>query len=214
MSQQVTIEERLSALYDGEISSFEGHRLTSELLTNGSRKARWLRYQMISDVVRGEIPQDWDAGFADRVMQCIESEPAHDVEISRKSSNMWLKPVAGFALAASVAAVSIFTLQIATKSDSGVDMAMTETPVETAVAPQAASTLAEIPQAPVSGDNAMVRQVNTTDAAITPVITDIPLADPRMDSYLATHAEFASRPGFLSRVRIVGYSTPSPEEEH
>lgn len=213
MSQHVTIDERLSALYDGEMSSFEGKRLVSELLSNSPRKAKFLRYQMMSDVLHGEIRNPWASDFATRVMQGVESDPAYSIDSSDKSSSHpWLKPVAGFALAASVAAVSIFALQFATNEDSGLEMATAETQVEEAATTAAgqSQTLAELPQTSVT-DNAMF--VNTTkdmpalpdDAAL--------LSDPRMDSYLATHAEFASRPGFLSRVRIVGYSGSSPEEK-
>lgn len=212
MSQQVTIEERLSALYDGEMSSFEGHRLTSELLANSKRKAKWLRYQMVSDVMRGEVSQKWDPGFANRVMQGIESDPAYAIQSTRKSSHAWLKSAAGLALAASVAAVSIFALQFATSPDSGLEMAATEPAIEDATAAQP-QTLAELPQSTTTTDNSMVRQVNTTEIAPAVATTGTALTDPRMDSYLATHAEFASRPGFLSRVRIVGYSGSSPEEE-
>ena len=213
MSQQVTIEERLSALYDGEMSSFEGHRLTSELLINSKRKSKWLRYQMISDVMRGEVSQQWDAGFADRVMQGIESDPAYDMQDADKSTHAWLKPAAGLALAASVSAVSIFALQFATSPDSGLEMASsTEPAIENAAAAQP-QTLAELPKSTTTTDNSMVRQVNTTEIAPAVATTGTVLTDPRMDSYLATHAEFASRPGFLSRVRIVGYSGSTPEEE-
>lgn len=219
MTTQVTTKERLSALFDDELSAFESRRLTSELLTNAERKMQWLRYQMIGDVMRGDIGSQVDTGFTDRVMQNIRAEETHSIQAEKISKpRSWAKPVAGLAMAASVAAVSILALQFMTQSGTGTavnvantDQASTPAGIQQVAVQKQAQTLAELPKA--TADNSLVRQVNTTDVKQLGEIQNIPLTDPRMDSYLATHAEYASRPGMLSRVRIVGYSSSADKEE-
>jgi len=219
MATQATTKERLSALFDSEVSDFECRRLTSELLANTDRKVQWLRYQMIGDVIRGGPGSHVGTGFADRVMRSIEAEMPHSTQLeTADKSRAWIKPAAGFAMAASVAAISIFALQFMTQSGTGpaVNVAGTDqitapTDFKQVAAQKPAQVLAELPSA-TTADNSSVRQVNTTDIKQLGEIQNIPLTDPRMDSYLATHAEYASRPGMLSRVRIVGYSSSSDEE--
>ena len=218
MTTQTTTEERLSALFDDEVSAFENRRLTSELLTNAERKMQWLRYQMIGDVMRGGPGSQVDTGFTDRVMQNIRDEETHSVPAEKISKpRSWAKPVAGLAMAASVAAVSILALQFMTQSGTGTavnvantDQASTPAGIQQVAVQKQDQVLAELPK--TTADNSLVRQVNTTDVKQLGEIQNIPLSDPRMDSYLATHAEYASRPGMLSRVRIVGYSSSDKEE--
>ena len=219
MTTQVTTKERLSALFDDELSEFENRRLTSELLTNAEYKLQWLRYQMIGDVMRGGPGSQVDTGFTDRVMQNIHAEEAYSTPVDKVNKpRSWAKPVAGLAMAASVAAVSILALQFMTQSGTGqaVNVANTSQTSAPAGIQQVAvqkqnQVLAELPKVPAT-DNSLVRQVNTTDIQPLGEIQNIPLSDPRMDSYLATHAEYASRPGMLSRVRIVGYGSSDKEE--
>lgn len=219
MTTQVTTKERLSALFDDELSEFECRRLTSELLTNAERKMQWLRYQMIGDVMRGDLGSQVDTGFTDRVMQNIRAEEMHSVPAEKVSKpRPWAKPVAGLAMAASVAAVSILALQFMTQSGTGTvvnvantDQTSTPTDIQRVAVQKQAQVLVELPKA--TADSSLVRQVNTADIKQLGEAQNIPLADPRMDSYLATHAEYASRPGMLSRVRIVGYSSSADKEE-
>ncbi|HID83058.1 MAG TPA: hypothetical protein EYH06_01855 [Chromatiales bacterium] len=219
MTTQVTTKERLSALFDDELTEFENRRLTSELLTNAEHKMQWLRYQMIGDVMRGGLGSQVDTGFTDRVMQTIHAEETYSTPVEKiNKPRPWVKPVAGLAMAASVAAVSIFALQFMTQSgtNTAVNVANTSevsTPagIQQVAVQKQGEVLAELPKAPAT-DNSLVRQVNTADIQPLGEIQNIPLSDPRMDSYLATHAEYASRPGMLSRVRIVGYGSPDKEE--
>lgn len=219
MTTQVTTKERLSALFDDELSAFENRRLTSELLTNAEHKMQWLRYQMIGDVMRGGPGSQVDTGFTDRIMQNINAEEAYSTSVDKVSKpRSWAKPVAGLAMAASVAAVSILALQFMTQSGTSTavnvaNTSQTSTPagVQQVAVQKQNQALAELPEAPAA-DNSLVLQVNTTDIKPLGEVQNIPLTDPRMDSYLATHAEYASRPGMLSRVRIVGYSSSDKEE--
>ena len=216
MATQMTTNERLSALFDGELSEFECRRLTAEVLTNAERKATLLRYQIMRDVMRGDLGGQMDSGFADRVMQSLANEEIQVTPAEKGGkSRAWLKPVVGLAMAASVAAVSIAALQLLTRNGTEMPVEMAETvqtpasaDVRQVAVQSPAPVVAELPDAPVA-DNALVQQVNAADSKPPGEIRNIPLTDPRMDSYLATHAEHASRPGMLSRVRIVGYSSPA-----
>jgi hypothetical protein len=50
-----------------------------------------------------------------------------------------------------------------------------------------------------------VEKANSKDSQAKAEILKPVVSDPRMNSYLATHAEFAARPGIMPRVRVIGF---------
>ena len=199
------IEERISALVDGESGAFEARRLARELTTNESLKKRWARYHLIGDAMRDELPPRIPRGFSAQVMAQIHGEmPGYDSMLNPTRSR-WSKPLAGLAIAASVAAVSVLLLQTLTSHS------VSQTPLEVATTP-ASTSLPEQPlPAPKATTVAVVRDSND-EAPMTVQPTpgdfktlEVNIVDSRMDSYLATHAEFASQPFLLPEVRVVGF---------
>jgi sigma-E factor negative regulatory protein RseA len=191
-------EERVSALVDSELTSFESRRLITELEKDAALKERWGRYHLIGDVLRDEMPREVDLSFASKVMDRINEEVAPG-SLSIKE-NAWLKPLAGVAITATVAVVSLLGLKNLT-SEGGLS------PEQIAASERAAPTQ---PVVADTGANGMVQPVSIEKSNIegsqgkAEILKPV-MSDPRMNSYLATHAEFAAGPGILPRVRVIGF---------
>jgi len=99
--------EQLSALVDDELTH-ETSSVIESLLEDSEAKKTWERYHLIGDSLRGHLPERYE-NTADRVSSVIASEPT--ILAPRKKSPDIMKPVMGFAIAASVAAVAIFNVQ-------------------------------------------------------------------------------------------------------
>lgn len=106
--------ERLSALLDDEINVPADARL-DELLADVNMQRRMRRYQLIGDALRRDLPVNIDPDFHHRVMAEIsQHEKPVVVATGRSSSSLvdWfkgaaLKPIAGMAVAATVAVVTV-----------------------------------------------------------------------------------------------------------
>ncbi len=105
-----TKKENLSAFLDNESGEFEQRRLLDELQKDDELLQAMSHYTLIGDTIRNEqpkamTPSDFLAGIHER----LEDEPSYDdvyVEQQKENtSHSWLRPAAGFAVAASIAAV-------------------------------------------------------------------------------------------------------------
>lgn len=99
--------EQLSALVDDELTH-EAASTIDNLLEDKQVREIWTRYHLIGDSLRGHLPGRYE-NTADRISVAIASEPT--VLAPKKKSSTLMKPVMGFAIAASVAAVAIFNVQ-------------------------------------------------------------------------------------------------------
>ncbi|MGF1527739.1 MAG: sigma-E factor negative regulatory protein [Candidatus Competibacterales bacterium] len=104
--------EDLSALVDGELDDGRMSFVVRRLTRDAEIKGRWERYHLISDALKGQLPQRMDRGFADGVMAAVAQEAQSQAEsVPRRTPSAWRHtPAVGFALAASVALVSFLTL--------------------------------------------------------------------------------------------------------
>lgn len=172
--------EILSAFTDNESSIFEGKLSVKELLNSEDQRARWARYYIIGDALRGETPDRIDPGFSERVMRKIERSPMDPVEHQGgRHGSGFLKPVASLAMAVSVAVATVLGVRAL------------NTPDEISVTgPQIASRSTGIE--PVTG--------------ATPGMSVLaPEAQVNLDRYLARHAGYAPSRGMTPYARIVGY---------
>jgi len=183
----VSKDEHLSALVDDEAGDFERRRMLDELIASEGDRQRWSRYHLIGDVMRGDAPPVIDAGFAARVSAAIAEESMDAVPASGRVGRL-AKPVAGFAMAASVAVATVLGVQGLISPDEG-------------LAPGAGPTVTA--QAPVVAP-AGIRQVAVTQDAA-------PVAGSRqtvnLNSYIVRHTEYAAQQGMLPQARVVGYTT-------
>jgi negative regulator of sigma E activity len=102
--------EELCAMMDGELGQSEARFLLKRLGHEQQLIACWKRYHFSRAVLRGEIAVQPKC-LCDRVSAAIEQEPTPAIEPVSASSLLpaWLQPVAGFAVAATVA-IAAFTL--------------------------------------------------------------------------------------------------------
>jgi negative regulator of sigma E activity len=170
------------------------------------------RYQLIGDVMRNELPERLQLDFVDQVRAEISQQPElSKIPVSNSaatgSTPSWLwsilfKPVAGLAVAATVAVVLVSNVQLLNSNDSG-DGQMA------AVTPSAARVeqLANLPiitnarrvatgQASGYQQSGMHWKVRRDEAAM----------QNKLNTYLINHNEY-SRPmqGIIPQVRVVGF---------
>lgn len=186
MSEQK--REQLSAFMDGELD--ETSSIADELMRDTSLGLAWRRYHVITDVIQRNLPRYLNQDLVSRVSAAIKDEPTILAPSGRKPVVAVLKPVAGLAIAASVAALAVFAVRNNQQDDYNT------------ISPEAS--IAQ--QSPVKQVTTLpMRQVSTGN--IEPVYQPIP-ANSRLNSYLVNHNEYrthAGMQGMLPYVRIVTY---------
>ena len=103
-----TKKERLSAFMDDEIDG-RHEDLVDDLLKDPELLDTWSRYHLISDGLKQGLPGVMDTNLAKNVSDSLRDEPA--IVAPGRSTPTYIKPVAGFAIAASVAALAILGIQ-------------------------------------------------------------------------------------------------------
>jgi sigma-E factor negative regulatory protein RseA len=184
------IREQLSALVDDELSDVERPLLLGRLERDAEMRDCLGRYQLIGQVMRGGTGQTETLGVADRVQQAL----ADDAPVSMPSAGVtnqlvWWKPLAGLAVAASVALVAVLTVT-----------SVRETTTESVPA------LANVQ--PTANPGSTVTRV--TDIGGEQWDRLDPKIDKRLSGYLVNHNEYAASrgvQGVMPYVRIVGYDT-------
>ncbi len=182
MSEQ--IREQLSALFDGELAAQEQGLLLARLAQDPTLRRRWSQYQLIGDALRKGLPAQIDPRLADRVMLAIEAWPTHSVGTA--PIVRVLKPLAGLAVAASVAVVAVLAVQQSRAPTPGTAQVATSLPTQSQTYVQVQGTRWQAPPGNVQA----------------------PHIDNRLNEYLVKHSEYATSggmPGMLPYVRIVGY---------
>ena len=119
------MNERISALIDGEISAAEGECVIDALLESREAAVVWERYQLIGAVLRNEFESDPGEFVAVDVVDRVHAELAGEPTVlapgsgrkhaaggggSPRRGKSWLAAGA-LALAASVAALAVFTFR-------------------------------------------------------------------------------------------------------
>ena len=109
------LDSQLSAMFDDELLPAECELLARRLSRDEYLKARWGRYAIIGAVIRAERGVRLNAPLAGRVNAVLLAEPALAAQTAPRDRNhprlRWWQPLAGAAVAASVATVSILWLR-------------------------------------------------------------------------------------------------------
>jgi sigma-E factor negative regulatory protein RseA len=194
----VTKNERLSALVDSEAEGFEVRRLLGELARNEQDMALWERYHLIGDAVRGGLSRAARPGFAETVMARIADE-AEFVPAKGAAGRRFVKPVAGVAMAASVAvAVLVGVVNLTGGEDPAAAPAVAE--AESTVPPPG-------PRAAPAADVGPVIASSTSRNG--PAMEPLEASDARIHSFIVNHAEHGAGRGLMPYVRVVGYESPA-----
>lgn len=108
-----SVNEQLSACLDGELPAAELDLLLKRLERNPELREALGRYTVIGEALRHTKPAVASRSFADKVMAAVDQEPAVARRGLRMSPTLArsLRPVAGIGIAATVAAVAIFSVQ-------------------------------------------------------------------------------------------------------
>ncbi len=164
------LDSQLSAMFDDELAPAECELLARRLSRDEWLKARWGRYAVIGAAIRAERGVRLDPPLAGRVSAVILAEPALGAggaaQAARRGSLRWWQPVAGAAVAAGVAAVSILWLRSqAPISGAGLSAQLppaAATPVSAAGTTGVAASFAR------QGDSYVVPRAPTTRAVLVP----------------------------------------------
>jgi sigma-E factor negative regulatory protein RseA len=108
MSEQ--IREQVSAFLDGELPGSETELLLKRLTRDADLRESFGRYALIGESMRGGQVR-LSQSFAARVNRVIDGEPAVAVSQPPRSTSRWWRPLAGAAVAASVAMVAVIGIQ-------------------------------------------------------------------------------------------------------
>lgn len=120
------IYEQLSALLDDELADSEQPLLLRQLDKQPELRERLSHYQTISDALHDNLPQQIDTRFYERVHAAVQQEAAIDAAPSRFAA--LLTPLAGLAVAASVAVVAVVSLQTVRQQDAAATASVATAP--------------------------------------------------------------------------------------
>lgn len=201
-----TLKEHMSALLDGELEPHSASETIDILLEDDELLVHWSRYHTVRDVLRHKVYPDAGGTLRDRVRSCLADEPVH-FPPRRLVSQRWrraLKPVAGLALAASVAVVAVLAVR---------GLGQLPGPVETAQSP---SNLAPSTRVAAYSGTRIIPASAIGEAGFRPGglkrlqwSTSEPGVANRLNAYLLNHSEYlgGSISGMHPYARIVGYDT-------
>ena len=201
------LDSQLSAMFDDELPEDQCQLLARRLSRDDALKARWRRYAVMGAAIRAErqgagvMSVRLDTNLAARVSAVISAEPALSADAVarggvRKVAGMrWWQPVAGGAIAAGVAAMSVLWIR-------------SQAPIggETLVADNAAAPAA-ISQ-PVSDSSAPVGYVVPAAVERTPMVPSAELAN-----YVVAHSEFSAPVNRRNMLSALVASEPLPDAD-
>lgn len=174
---------QISALMDGELDE----NAVKNLLADESIKHTWTRYHIISDVIQNHTPLHTDSRLTLRISELIQNEPAILAPLPRKPVT-YLRPIAGFAVAASVTALAIM----------GVLQYRSEPIAPETAMITANSSPASIPVASVGVPLEIVNAVNVRPVQQVvqgPAVNQSNLNATKMNRYILNHNEYQSNTG-------------------
>ena len=211
--------ECLSALLDDEVGEFEQKRVLDELKSNDSLCDKLSTYALIGETMRSSDMEkpvlNLDSNFLAGIHAKLEEEEQyHDVQLNQSVKNSqstrsqsWLKPVGGFALAASVAAIAILGVQnyqlsgVLDQNTIAVNSQKSKTMIaqkdQLTESEMAAATLAT----PIQDSNSKESMVATQEYTQADTQTRSLLK-----RYVDSHMQYASTAAFVPSVRVIAYT--------
>lgn len=163
--------EKISALVDGEDIAGRAEVL-DHLLKDEALRARWARYHLITDCLRGHLSHTV-SDISATIRHRLRDEPA--ILAPARKQPFAFKPLAGLAIAASVAAFALLAVPMGERAEPAPPAAVAASP-------------------PVSDP---VRSVTLEAPPVLPAGAGrvASVADQRMKNYLVNHSEFRSNGG-------------------
>lgn len=212
-NKTISMTEHLSALLDDEAGDFEQRRVLDELKSDEKLCNKFSSYALIGETMRsGSVDQharSAGTSFLAGIHEKIDAEDEyHQINVKNKadvqSQKSWLRPVGGFALAASVAAIAVLGVQnyqLTKKSDLLITSLNTmsqesliaeknhiKTPVVANVDVDTKSLIEE-----ETVNNEQYGQANSRIKSL-------------LRSYVDSHMQYASHAAFVPSVRVIAYA--------
>jgi len=202
------IDEKLSVVLDEYSDDEQSHEELSDVIGDVNLQYRMRRYQMIGDIMRHELPDQINLGFSQQVMaeiQNIESPSKSPIETEQKAT-FWqwatLKPLAGFAVAATVAVISITLWQSVSIGPQGDQTDNQVVSVEQQKIDKLAGQPLQINVVPVSSNMAMSMEEGTRWR----ISQESPALQQKLNAYLVNHTEYSVPiQGLIPQARVAGY---------
>lgn len=190
------LNEQLSACLDGELPPAELDLLLKRVGREAELRAAIGRYSLIGEAMRAERPAVASRDFASKVMAAVAAEPAAAQvpgtrpEVVRTPATIrpsrispaairYLRPAAGMAIAAGVAAIAVFVMQ----------------PIGTPDVVPVNAPLVAVNNQPAA--NEAVVATNTESSYVVPTSTSQSAFIPatRLTNYVVAHSEYSSQLG-------------------
>jgi sigma-E factor negative regulatory protein RseA len=193
-----SVKEQLSSCLDGELPQRELALLSKRIGKDRELCAAATRYALISETLRTGKAVAISPDFADRLMARIEAEPAFNGAVPRRmpsAAMRFLRPAAGLAVAASVAALALFSVQRA-------GILPSQPNIASSIADTGADAAAVASGAEQPADRYVVPMTATTTSAFIPAT--------RLTNYVVAHSEYSSP---LGRQRVVSGMLAEGEPE-
>lgn len=196
------LNEQLSACLDGELPPAELDLLLKRVGREAELRAAIGRYSLIGEAMRAERPAVASRDFASKVMAAVAAEPTQGEApapmvrpaVAQKASTehasgrrvlgmspsavRYLRPAAGMAIAAGVAAVAVLTMQPTGQPDVG----SVSAPLIAANQPAANE-----PVVASDAESSYVVPTSTTQSPFIPAT--------RLTNYVVAHSEYSSQLG-------------------
>lgn len=191
------LRDQLSAFIDGELPKHEIELLFKRLDGNPELRATLARYSLIGESLRTRSAEGPSRTFAERVRAAVrESGPLAASAASSVRSHQWrwLRPVAGVAVAATVAAVAILGLQ-------SIQPAVDQPPQVAVNVPT---------QAVVIGSQTTVESPSYIVPA--PASAGSPMNAARLTNYVVAHSEYSTPLGRRSVLSGIVAEGADPSE--
>jgi len=198
-----TINEQISAFADGELPDAERELLQKRLTSDDDLQSIWHRYHLIGDAMREDLPEYINtAASMDYAAEDVVA-PA-DLSSSVSGQHRLVKPLAGLAIAASVATLAI--VGVLHNPDISVAPALPQIASESTFTPGFSS--GSVSATTVSSRTHIVPKSNWQSAK--------PAVVAHLNSYLIDHSSYSglgSAQGILPYSRVAGYDEPMPDEK-
>ncbi len=235
--QSVTLVEHLSAMLDDEAGAFEQKRVLDELKTDKALAKKLANFALIKETFhsREETSVYAGASFLQGIHDKLEAEPEfashalddalsssvsaktpEDATADNEKSGGWLRPVGGFAMAASVAALAVIGFQNYLGNGQSTHAPAIETLAKadmngTATTPAVKGQLTQAQMdSAVLANGSSVGSAEKTDHGNTLAALDYRQADAQTRSllkrYVDSHIQYASTGAFVPSVRVIAYS--------
>lgn len=190
---------QISALMDGELDDLA----VKKLLEDRSIKQCWQRYHIISDVIHNNTPLNTDTQLALRISELIKAEPAILVPTPTRTLPEFLRPAAGMAVAATVAALAILGVQ---QFRAGQVMEQAAPIAATALPASVPTNRVGVPVQVAGNDERPVQQVIQTPGFEPGSVNQVSVNNVKMSRYILNHNEYQSNTGvhgLTPHVRLV-----------